>query len=139
MTKGISPIIAIIILVVITIGLAATAYMFFSGLVTGRMVKVISIVDASCEDENITLFLRNEGTTNITVTSGSGDLKVFVDGSDDTQYFYEDYATQDNTYTITPSGVIMLKGDKNHAGYSSGSHTLIVVTRSNSQTQRILC
>lgn len=78
--KGISVIIATIILVVITIGLVATAYVYISGLITARTRKSLSLVDSYCvKDTNykIYVYLKNEGTADIDTSS---DLTFLVDG-----------------------------------------------------------
>jgi len=72
--KGISTIIAAIILVVITIGLIATAYLYFAGIVS--VGPVVSIGSAYCNYDkdlnkhNVTVTLRNDGTSDW----GIGDL-----------------------------------------------------------------
>ena len=67
MRKGISTIIATIILVVITIGLVSTAYLYFSGLIGGMTRGTISLVDAYCVDasDDIIVIVKNEGTAEI--------------------------------------------------------------------------
>ena len=135
--KGISPVIAVVLLVVIVVGLASFAYVYLSSLVVGRTSKVVSLSYAFCKNNNMTLVLKNDGTSEITVTSGSGDLKIFVDGNDDTPYF-NDTETNTNTYSISPGHMITLKSVK-PGSYPSGSHELVLVTRSNSVTQPIIC
>jgi flagellin-like protein len=67
MRKGISTIIATIILVVITIGLISTAYLYFSGLIGGMTEGAISLVDAYCvaASDDIIAIVKNEGTADI--------------------------------------------------------------------------
>jgi flagellin-like protein len=61
MKKGITPIIAIIILLLITIGLAATAWTYLSGFLAGY-TKSLSLVDAYCTAGSKTnIVLRNTG------------------------------------------------------------------------------
>ena len=87
--KGISTIIASILLLIITIGLAGTAYLFISNLLTGTISKTISVLDISCYPSpangrsNITIILTNDGTVNIT----NSDLIVMVDGVIKSQQF----------------------------------------------------
>jgi flagellin-like protein len=72
--KGISTIIATILLLIITIALAGTAYMFISGMLTSKISKTISIMSGSCNATNyITLVISNDGTDTIKET----DLKIF--------------------------------------------------------------
>ena len=67
MSKGIATIIATVIMVVITIGLISTAYIYFSSLVTVGPV-VTSMISPRCAknvndvDYNITIYLKNSGT-----------------------------------------------------------------------------
>ncbi|MCX6821431.1 MAG: hypothetical protein NTW30_01500 [Candidatus Aenigmarchaeota archaeon] len=88
--KGISTIIASILLLIITIGLAGTAYIFISNLLTGSISKTISVLDVSCYPlpsdntrSNITIILTNDGTVNI----ADSDLIVMVDGVVKSQQF----------------------------------------------------
>ena len=61
MKKGISTIIAVILLLIITISLAGTAYMFIYNMLWRQMSKPISILGASCNATNsITLLISNE-------------------------------------------------------------------------------
>lgn len=63
MKKGISTIIAVILLLIITISLAGTAYMFIIGMLRRQMSKPIAILGASCNTTDyITLVISNEGT-----------------------------------------------------------------------------
>ena len=50
--KGISEIIATILMLMITIGLAGTAFVYINQALTGRMDKSISVIDASCSYVN---------------------------------------------------------------------------------------
>ena len=76
MKKGISTIIAAIILVVITIGLIATAYLYFAGIVS--VGPVVAIASAYCDDTNLVkISIRNDGTSDLT----ADDIKWLVDGS----------------------------------------------------------
>jgi len=65
MRKGISTIIATIILVVITIGLISTAYLYFSGLISGATRGTIQLLDAYCTGTTITIIIQNKGTSTI--------------------------------------------------------------------------
>jgi FlaG/FlaF family flagellin (archaellin) len=66
--KGISTIIATIIMVVITIGLISVAYLYMSGLITGATAQNIALLDAYCDaaTNNIFALIKNDGTTAIT-------------------------------------------------------------------------
>ena len=61
MKKGITPIIAIIILLMITIGLAALAWTYLSGFLTGY-TKTLALVDFYCTGTTTAnVILRNSG------------------------------------------------------------------------------
>ncbi|NIO22451.1 MAG: hypothetical protein GTN38_00305 [Candidatus Aenigmarchaeota archaeon] len=71
MRKGITPIIAIIILLLITIGLAATAWTYLSGFLI-TYTKSISLVDSYCTGANTSnVILRNSGTESIALGSAA--------------------------------------------------------------------
>jgi FlaG/FlaF family flagellin (archaellin) len=65
--KGISTIIATIIMVVITIGLISVAYLYMSGLITSRTTQNIQLADAFCRasDKHIIALIKNIGTVSI--------------------------------------------------------------------------
>ena len=63
--KGISTIIATIMMVVITIGLISVAYLYMSGLITSRTVANIQLVDAFCTSRTLNMLIKNIGTTAI--------------------------------------------------------------------------
>ena len=69
MRKGIATIIATIILVVITIGLISTAYLYFASIV--QVGAVVSIANAFCDaSDDIHITIRNEGTTDLSLDAG---------------------------------------------------------------------
>ena len=82
MSKGISTIIAAIMLVIITIGLAGTAYLFFSNYMTSRVAKIIDVLSISCNNNgthsNITIVLANRGSDDIQ----EGEIKVLVNNKE---------------------------------------------------------
>lgn len=64
--KGISTVIATILMLMITIGLAGTAYLYISGAFT-QQIQGIEIVDAFCSGgTQARITLRNVGTTDVT-------------------------------------------------------------------------
>jgi archaellum component FlaF (FlaF/FlaG flagellin family) len=77
--KGISTIIASIILVVITIGLISVAYLYMSGLITGATSKNLSLSDAYCDSNTNTIYalIKNDGTVSVAIS----DIKFYIDGS----------------------------------------------------------
>jgi len=74
--KGISGIIATILLVLIAISLVGVAYVFFSGMIGGRTGKTISLLDSF---DNIVV-ISNDGTQTIQ----ADEIKIFVNGQEAT-------------------------------------------------------
>jgi len=68
--KGISEIIATILMLVIVIALGGTAYLYISGTFT-RETQVLEFVDSFCNDgKEARILFRNLGTSNITFVAG---------------------------------------------------------------------
>lgn len=68
MKKGISTVIATILMLIITIALAGTAYMYMTMTLTGKIAVVLSeFGEGSCTAggtaDAITLYIRNDGTS----------------------------------------------------------------------------
>ncbi|MCD6371604.1 MAG: hypothetical protein J7L39_02690 [Candidatus Aenigmarchaeota archaeon] len=62
--KGISAIIATLLILLITIGLAGLAYSYISGVFTARTAVVLSIDKSSfCNTTHVIAFVRNDGTS----------------------------------------------------------------------------
>jgi len=72
--RGISDVIAMLLMLVITIGLVGLAYSYISGVFTARTAVVLTVVPeaSSCTSNTITVAVRNDGTT----TSGRVTLKI---------------------------------------------------------------
>ena len=66
--KGISAIIATLLILVITLGLAGLAYTYISRIFTSR-TATLSLVDVYCYGGRATAIIRNEGTTDISGSS----------------------------------------------------------------------
>jgi len=123
MKKGISTIIATIILLVITISLAGTAYLFMSGMITGQMSKSISILSASCNTTHILIVVSNTGTKEIT----DSDIKIYVNE----QYagpFGKPIKPHESEVNSTIS-----------TGVQDGANTLLVISPSNSIRETVWC
>ena len=123
MKKGISTIIATILLLIITISLTGTAYLFISGMLTGQMSQSISVLGASCNGTQIMIVVSNTGTKNITANQ----IKIYVN---------EQYA---GTFgkIIQPH-----ESEVNNTistGVKDGPNTILVVSPSNSIRETIWC
>ena len=69
--KGISEIIATILMLMITLGISGTAYVFISGAFT-QQTQGLEMVDAYCQDgapDVVNLIMRNIGTVAMTTSS----------------------------------------------------------------------
>lgn len=128
MGKGISAVIATILLLLITVALAGTAYMYISGMLTGKIAKVVSILDASCSGTDpfdITLVLSNDGTEDIV----SDDMTILVN-NDPTDFTYTpDLPLTPRKTTVANSTVTGI----------SGANTVLVVTPSGSEKVTVYC
>jgi flagellin-like protein len=83
--KGISPILATLLLIVIAVAAVIVTYAWVltftqqQATVAGRMIKFDSVViDATVN--NVTIYVRNTGTETVTID------KVYIDGKDFTKY-----------------------------------------------------
>ena len=124
MSRGISTIIAAILLLIITIGLAGTAYLFITRIFYAQTSKTIQLLDASCTNGVITLVVSNQGTDTIE----SGELTVYINEVDKSGEFPD-------LMTITPH---QSKVDTGTTVYSD-SVNIRVTSPSNSQTVPIWC
>lgn len=76
--KGISTVIATLLMLIITIALAGLAYSYISGVFSAKTGKVVEI-DAggtSCTDSSITVYIKNTGT----VDFSSVDVNIALQG-----------------------------------------------------------
>jgi flagellin-like protein len=69
--KGVSAVIATILMLMITIALAGTAYLYITGIFGAKTGVVLSIdgTASTCTAQNITIFVKNDGTTVGTVST----------------------------------------------------------------------
>jgi len=131
MSKGISTIIATIMLLVITIGLAGTAYVFISNLLKISFSKTINLLDLSCNPSgtpnqaNITIILSNDGTQNIT----DSELTVLVDGNIKSPQFTFSTVIPHTTAVATSSDTYLM----------NKVHTVVISSPSNSVRSEIWC
>jgi flagellin-like protein len=80
--KGITPIISIIILLLITIGLASAAWTYMSGYMTGLLSRIIEVSTASCiSGTQVTFLVKNSGTNNVGI-SGISNLNLVTGSSE---------------------------------------------------------
>jgi flagellin-like protein len=73
MKKGITPIIAVIILLLITVALAGMAWSFMSGYVTTMTGKSVQVIDNYCTaGRNAVIVISNVGTESINLGAAPG-------------------------------------------------------------------
>ncbi|NCO97100.1 MAG: hypothetical protein COY38_01440 [Candidatus Aenigmarchaeota archaeon CG_4_10_14_0_8_um_filter_37_24] len=130
--KAISGIIATILLVLIAIALVGVAYVFFSGMVGQKTSKTFSIGETDCISNHILLTLTNDGTEPITVAT---DLKIFVEGVQDTSVTYNPVTTIATHTTSTLTGIDNTAG----TALASGTYTVMIVGPSNTQKRDVTC
>ena len=109
MKKGITPIIAVIILLLITVALAGMAWAFLSGYFTGMTAKTIAVVDYSCINGNqAQVIIRNAGTGPITMSAGCAAAGGVGGGTSN--------VTTCGDLTISKTGGPTMNGQLNSAG-----------------------
>jgi len=128
MKKGITPIISIIVLLLITVALAATAYTYLSsymGTYTEKSFLALTGNNPRCINHNITIRIKNMGATDLT----SADfIEKTITNSTDTYTL--------NVPTIKPKeiGILHYKNDA-----LSGSYTITLTTSAGTQTFSVVC
>ena len=129
--KGISAIIATILLLVMTIGLASLAYTYFRGAILSTASRIIEVTGGSCDADAATgyyVIVKNMDPVND--ISGS-DISVFVDGTPATVTWSNDPIPADGGIS---RGDISVKG-----GAAGSSHTIRVVGPTNEDTVTVTC
>ena len=125
--KGVSAVIATILMLIITIGLAGTAYVYISGMLTGKTEKTISVLDASCNStgDGITLVIANDGTTTI----GTTEITIYINNQVNSAPL---------SGPLNPRNTTVLTGLS--TGVNPGeSNTVLIVSPSNSIRQSVWC
>jgi len=117
------------LMLIITIGLAGTAYVYISGMLTTKMEKTISVLDASCDGTSITLVIANDGTDQIDLDPVTGELAIYVDNVADTGY-----TAVPVTLPARQTAVITAL-----TAPGTGSTVVLVVSPSNSVRQSVWC
>ena len=132
MRKGITPIIAIIILLLITIALAGAAWAYLQGMFLGRVQRNFEILSgtsgAYCENGIIYVYVVNTGY-DWTLTDGDFIIHT-IDGISTTLVAYSE-----------PEGeaALLVQDDNGVAGWSGGYHTIRLATDAMSLERRVSC
>ncbi len=74
--KGITPIIATVVLLLIAVAIAGAAYTYITGYWGGLTQKTLESPSATCTAAGAVLNLRNSGSGNITITDGGADVSI---------------------------------------------------------------
>lgn len=119
--KGVSAIIATILLLMITIAMAGLAYVYISGMLTGKTEKTISIINADCTGNLITLVISNDGTKTVT----KSDVKIFVGNVENTTFVLDEIKPHETGITNILGG--------------NGANNVLVITPSNAARQVTYC
>ncbi len=134
MKKGITPIISIIILLLITIALAGVAWTFLQGYLFTTIQGQINIPPgtAFCTNGLITVQLTNQGQTRLVVPDDI--VGAFVDSTDVRAYL--------NSTTIQPGNAAIILQDYNcgsPSGCSAGQHKIRITTASSAAEAIVYC
>lgn len=121
--KGISAIIATVLLLLITIALAGTAYVFITGLISPKVESTIELMSATCTGNSITIVISNLGTQPVTLEY---DADFLVDGTPTA------CGAADLTISGKDAGVCSITS-------TAGVHTVIILGPANSPTFQTWC
>ena len=94
--KGVSTVIATILMLMITIGLAGLAASYFFNLAGSQTDVVLGVDSVECDGDEVMLWIRNDGQ------DSSGPFRVYMDGVVDNGTFTLD-DTVDLTANLTTS------------------------------------
>ncbi len=132
--KGITPVIALVMLLLITVGMVGIAYVWFSGMLAGQTEKtfVIPTGGAYCIKTNnlntIFVIVRNTGATS-NLVSVSDFVTVRLGATSITP----------QSFDIPPGGSATLINTNCGTGCAPGSHTIIAATRNSATETRTTC
>ncbi|MEM5793225.1 MAG: archaellin/type IV pilin N-terminal domain-containing protein [Candidatus Aenigmatarchaeota archaeon] len=134
--KGVSAIIATILLLLITISLAGVAYMYMVGIIGGKTQKTISVFEPSCTvnaggTRTIGFVISNDGTVAINTSSTRNEIKVYINNQPISPNFQGTISlTPQNTTFVTISSATAI---------TSGANRLLVISPSNSVSHVVYC
>lgn len=74
--KGITPIVATVVLLLIAVAIAGAAYTYITGYWGGLTQKSLEATSATCTSAGMVINLRNSGTGNITLNGTNADVVV---------------------------------------------------------------
>lgn len=135
--EGVTPVIALVMLLLITVGMVGISYAWFSGMLAGQTEKtfVIPTGGAYCIKvgglNTIFVIVRNTGATSNLVGGSTGDFVLArLDG----------VVVSIQNFDIPPGGsATLINTNCVGAGCSSGSHPVTIATRNSQAETRITC
>ena len=138
--KGITPIIATVVLLLIAIAIAGAAYTYITGYWGGLTQKALESTSASCTSTGVVINVRNSGTGNITLTDGGVDVAI-------TKQVTAGSAPGTKSFTYTPASAVLGPGqggsltDANCNSASNGGSTCVytIVAGGRPTTQQVTC
>jgi len=133
--KGVSAVIATILMLMITIALAGLAYLYISGIFTAKTGIVIEFDETatSCTGTTVTVYVRNTGTIPVTTD------KIALSGTNSTGSAFTLGGNCDNSSTVTlAAGGGALKCGNTGTG-GRGTNTIIASGPSNTARGTVYC
>ena len=126
--KGISAVIATILMLVITIAVAGLAYTYISGIFAGR-TRTISLIDSWCSDGTGMAIIRNDGVDTIR----AGEISVVKTTSAGAC----DNELDDADFNVDIAGGAQRRGE--FSGCPAGAHAWRIVGPSNVVVVNVIC
>ena len=120
--RGITPVISIVLLLMLTIALTGAAYMYISGMFQTK-TQAIEVVDAVCYSGSASWVIRNTGSSDISATS------ITITSLSES-------CTVDPVEVMLPAGQIVTLTATCATGRS---HSFRLVGPSNAQTLSVTC
>ena len=130
--KGVSAVIATILMLMITIALAGMAYMYISGIFTAKTGIVIEIDETatSCSGTTITVYVRNMGTISTTAD------KVTISGTKPDGSAITSTTCGASTTTLTAGGAAVACATVTGG---AGTNTIVVSGPTNTVRGTVYC
>ncbi len=134
MRKGITPVLAIIMLVIITVGIAGTAYVFLLGVYKGATANAIQATYSSCRNNIASVYIRNIGDSPISLPdkpyptepyAPSPVTTLLLDFEDD-DWLIEDSSNSNNDGIHHGNTQLLLHLDHNLNDKSINSHSPVL-------------
>jgi len=94
--RGISTVVATLLMLIMTIALAGLAYSYISGIFTARTAVILTVADTACNATHITVWVKNDGTTSC------GTVTFTAEGVSSSQFLVNP-GTVNSTSIIRPS------------------------------------